>query len=527
VRHLSERIAYDHWHRLLFARFLAENDLLISPDHGVGVSMSDCDDLAPELGMRDGWEVAARFAARMLPQIFRVDDPSGAVLFAPEDRAALRKLVIELPREIFLADDALGWVYQFWQAQRKEEVNNSGSKIGADEISPVTQLFTEDYMVLFLLHNTLGAWWAGKNTDKLAGCKSEEECRQAVALPGLDWTYLRFIKVARPFRSGDDQEVARPSRSGQSKPERDALATTTGEPERDALATTTEATIGLDSYSLNITEGENLPHWTCDKAIYHVCFRLADSVPQSVCDQWRREREAIVENARQMNRPLSEDEEDRIRYLHSERIEKFLDTGHGSCFMARPEIAELVADALRHFDGERYRLHAWCIMPNHVHVIVEPVTGHELSAIIHSWKSFTAHAANKALGRSGDYWQSDAYNHIIRSMKEYAFQISYAWENPEKAGLKNWKWRWKISRPSQEVARASRSGLAQEVARASRSGLALEVTGASRSGLAQEVTGASRSGLALEVARASRSGLAQEVARASRSGLAQEVARAS
>ena len=194
IDHLIEKIAYDHWHRLLFARFLAENDLLISPDHGVGVSLSDCDELAPELGFRDGWEVAAAFAARMLPQIFRADDPAGSVTFAPEDRVALRKMVTGLPRDTFMADDALGWVYQFWQAQRKEEVNKSGNKIGADEISPVTQLFTEDYMVLFLLHNTLGAWWAGKHAAKLNGCATEGDCRKAVALPGVDWEYLRFIK---------------------------------------------------------------------------------------------------------------------------------------------------------------------------------------------------------------------------------------------------------------------------------------------------------------------------------------------
>ena len=203
VKHLSEKIAYDHWHRLLFARFLSENDLLISPDHGVGVSLADCEELAPALGLRDGWEVAARFAARMLPQIFRADDPAGSVLFAPEDRMALRKLVTGQSREGFLADDALGWVYQFWQAQRKEEVNRSGVKIGADEISPVTQLFTEDYMVDFLLDNTLGAWWTGKHLSKLGGLQSEEECRQALALPGVNWQYLRFIRETPEDQSSD------------------------------------------------------------------------------------------------------------------------------------------------------------------------------------------------------------------------------------------------------------------------------------------------------------------------------------
>lgn len=198
IRHLTEKIAYDHWHRLLFARFLAENDLLISPEHRVGVSLSDCEELAPVLGLHDGWDVAADFAALMLPQIFRTDDPAGNVIFAPEDRVALRKLVTDLPRDIFLADDALGWVYQFWQAQRKEEVNKSGDKIGADEIAPVTQLFTEDYMVLFLLHNTLGAWRAARvlvamSAEALTNA-DEASLRRACALPGVNWDYLRFVK---------------------------------------------------------------------------------------------------------------------------------------------------------------------------------------------------------------------------------------------------------------------------------------------------------------------------------------------
>ena len=71
-------------------------------------------------------------------------------------------MLAQLPTEIFTADDSLGWVYQFWQRDEKERVNKSEVKIGADELPPVTQLFTEDYMVLFLLHNTLGAWWAAK-----------------------------------------------------------------------------------------------------------------------------------------------------------------------------------------------------------------------------------------------------------------------------------------------------------------------------------------------------------------------------
>ena len=245
-------------------------------------------------------------------------------------------------------------------------------------------------------------------------------------------------EVARASRSGfennPDREVARASRSGNEN-----------NPDRDGLAT------GLDPASLAITSGENLPHWTSDNVIYHVVFRLADSVPRSKREAWIRERESIAETALRADRKLTAEEEERIRFLYSERIEQFLDSGHGECLLRQPVIADLVAGALRYFEGQRYILHSWCVMPNHVHVIVQPLPGYDLSKIIHSWKSFTAHEINHRLGRTGDVWQHDAYNHIIRSAKEYSFQIAYVWENPDKAQLSSWHWRWVITR-------ASRSG---------------------------------------------------------------------
>jgi len=197
--HFVEKLAYDQWHRLLFARFLLENNLLISPQHGVSVTLDDCEELALGLGLRDGWAVAARFAARELPEIFRADDPAGAVELPVEDRNQLIHLVMGLPAEVYTASDSLGWCYQFWQAERKREVNEAGVKIGADELPAVTQLFTEDYMVDFLLDNTLGAWHAGKvlaaNPNLAESAECEVELRNAVALPECPWSYLRFIKA--------------------------------------------------------------------------------------------------------------------------------------------------------------------------------------------------------------------------------------------------------------------------------------------------------------------------------------------
>ncbi len=197
IRHLVEKLAYDQWHRLLFARFLLENNLLISPEHEVSVSLDDCEELAPSLGLKDAWAVAARFAAKELPQIFRADDSAGAVELAVEDRKPLIQLVTDLPVGVFTASDSLGWCYQFWQAERKDEINAAGNKIGGDDLPAVTQLFTEDYMVDFLLDNTLGAWHAGNaltaNPALAEAAQSEEEVRAAVALPGCRWKYLRFV----------------------------------------------------------------------------------------------------------------------------------------------------------------------------------------------------------------------------------------------------------------------------------------------------------------------------------------------
>ncbi len=197
IGRLVQESAYEHWHRMLFARFLAETDLLIEPQSGVAITLEECQELARDEGA-DWLELASGYAERMLPQIFRNDDPVLAVTLPPESRSELEDLLKALPREVFTADDSLGWVYQFWQGDVKEAVNKSEKKIGADELPAVTQLFTEDYMVLFLLHNTLGAWWAGKvlaeRPELATTAKSEDELRGACKVGDVEWTYLRFVR---------------------------------------------------------------------------------------------------------------------------------------------------------------------------------------------------------------------------------------------------------------------------------------------------------------------------------------------
>lgn len=198
VTRLIAEIAYEHWHRMLFARFLAENELLMYD--GVAVTLEECEELAEEeaeQGERtSGWALAARLASTMLPQVFRVDSPVFELTLAAEYQRELEELLAGLPVEVFHASDSLGWVYQFWQTDNKERINRSEVKIGADELPAVTQLFTEPYMVSFLLDNSLGAWWAARRLSEavLASAESEQALRDKASLPGVPLEYLRFVR---------------------------------------------------------------------------------------------------------------------------------------------------------------------------------------------------------------------------------------------------------------------------------------------------------------------------------------------
>ncbi len=198
IGRLVEEVAYEHWHRMLFARFLAENNLLMYPDpeNPVAVTLEECEDLASDEGAKNGWELAARFATHMLPQIFRPDSPVFQIVLPPEYQHRLARLVVELPKEVFSASDSLGWVYQFWQTKKKDKINASEVKIAARELPALTQLFTEPYMVSFLLDNSLGAWWSTRKLTEadLKNIASEDELRAKAAIPGMSLKYLRFVR---------------------------------------------------------------------------------------------------------------------------------------------------------------------------------------------------------------------------------------------------------------------------------------------------------------------------------------------
>jgi hypothetical protein len=164
-RQLTEACAYWYWHRMLFARFLAENGLLIHPDYKAPVTLDECAEIAHSEGDLDRWGIAARFASDMLPGIFPKEDPLMQVRFTAEDRVDLERLLEELPPSVFTSSDGLGWTYQFWQKKRKSEVQSLDLPVEGADIAALTQLFTEPYMVRFLLQNTLGAWWTNLHPE--------------------------------------------------------------------------------------------------------------------------------------------------------------------------------------------------------------------------------------------------------------------------------------------------------------------------------------------------------------------------
>jgi type I restriction enzyme R subunit len=181
-----------------------------------------------------------------------------------------------------------------------------------------------------------------------------------------------------------------------------------------------------------------LPHWEKDAGLYFVTFRLADSLPQSVWERLERERQRI--EALSSSGKLTKAEQRELQRSQHRKFETSLDAGHGSCVLRNEAVASVVAKALEFWEGKRYRLLCWCVMPNHVHVVLRLLPGQELAAVLHSWKSFSAKQINKTIGRTGTVWQREYYDHLIRDGKELDKTIAYVLNNPTRAKLRNWKW---------------------------------------------------------------------------------------
>jgi REP element-mobilizing transposase RayT len=178
-----------------------------------------------------------------------------------------------------------------------------------------------------------------------------------------------------------------------------------------------------------------LPHFDEPGYVQSITFRLADAVPAEVVAAWK----AALKLRGTV--PATDPRSIELR----RRLERYEDAGHGACWLGDERIAAIVENALLHFDGERYHLLAWCVMPNHVHVLIETKSGVLLDGIVHSWKSFTANEANRLLGRKGAFWQREYFDRFIRDEKHLRATIEYIEQNPVKAGLVRSADQWRFS----------------------------------------------------------------------------------
>jgi 1-hydroxy-2-methyl-2-(E)-butenyl 4-diphosphate synthase len=222
-----------------------------------------------------------------------------------------------------------------------------------------------------------------------------------------------------------------------------------------------------DWSKLQRKDSTHLPHWRIPDATYAVSFRLNNSIPKSALDDYVQRKEILLKKLQQHESTSSSRSHlpeilairTEIGSLYQQIIDTAQNASYGECHLAREEIANLVVNALKHFDGSRYELIAWSVMPNHVHAILKPLSEEDLGKILYSWKSFTAKEANKILGREGAFWQPEYYDHIIRDGEDFRHQVKYVLNNPVVARTSE---RWTGSRYRGVGARVPNNGLAQD-----------------------------------------------------------------
>jgi putative transposase len=186
------------------------------------------------------------------------------------------------------------------------------------------------------------------------------------------------------------------------------------------------------------------PHWSQAGAITFITFRTADSIPRDVLENWDRDKLAWLATrgypdvkhwSQVLNSLCQKDRADFNREFHRTR-EVYLDTCQGRCLLKRPDLAQIVADALLHFDGDRYSMGDFVVMPNHVHLLASFPTADAMKVQCNSWLHYTAFRINRAMGIKGKFWQQEPFDHLVRSEEQLGYLRKYVAENPNKANLK-------------------------------------------------------------------------------------------
>jgi REP element-mobilizing transposase RayT len=169
-----------------------------------------------------------------------------------------------------------------------------------------------------------------------------------------------------------------------------------------------------------------LPHWRQEGTLYFVTFHLVDSLPQTKLEWLRREKDLWL---RLNPKPHTDGQQREYQERFTQTIDRWLDAGYGRCILARSNCKATMESALLHFDGTRYDLGEFVVMPNHVHAIVAPIGEHQLSRILHAWKSFTAHQFSRVMSSPGRIWHRESFDHIVRSAEHLAKFEAYIRNN--------------------------------------------------------------------------------------------------
>ena len=183
-----------------------------------------------------------------------------------------------------------------------------------------------------------------------------------------------------------------------------------------------------DEFKNNNWSKRRLPHYDSSNTFQFITYRLNDSISKDKIDSIKLRYDPSLNPQ---------------EYRHE--IDKVMDSGYGSCLLNDKNCASIVLDSWKFFDGEKYDLIAYVIMPNHVHLLIKTFEGHQLSEIIHSWKSFTSSLINKKIGRKGKLWQREYWDRFIRNEKHFYKTIDYIHMNPVKAGLVESQYDWRFS----------------------------------------------------------------------------------
>jgi len=186
------------------------------------------------------------------------------------------------------------------------------------------------------------------------------------------------------------------------------------------------------------------PHWSQSGAVVFITFRTNDSIPREVVKRWEQEkhdwfRQRGIASAAHWSvvvPTLLEKDREALKTTFNRTREVFLDSCQGRCLLKRPELSKIVADSLLYFDGQRYRMGDFVVMPNHVHLLAAFPSAHSMKEQCDSWLHYTAFRINQAIGEKGQFWQEEPFDHLVRNPTQYEYLRVYIADNPRRAGLR-------------------------------------------------------------------------------------------